>query len=295
MFLTRTPLPALSLLVALSAAGVGLAWAADPPVEKPRGQRIFVMGHSFHMPIAQPLDAMAKAAGFEGGQLVGTQVLGGSSITQHWEKADNPAKKALAAGEVDVLTVSPSGKTLPDPALEKFAELLLEHNPSARMTVQASWAGADGHRRGGFKNADRDKAVPADLRQSWAPLTNKLRDQVKSVNDKYAEKYKRQVLFMVPVGEAVIRLRQRVVKGEVPGVAKQSDLFRDDLGHGKPPIYILNAYCHYAVIYGRSPVGLPVPDMLKKAELGANTETVNTILQEIAWDAVRGEPMSGVK
>src|SRR5205085_7353153 len=131
-------------------------------------------------------------------------------------------------------TVSPNGKTLPDPALEKFAALLLEHNKNGRMTVQASWAGADGSPRGrGFKNADRDKAVPAELRKAWAPLTNKLRDQVKSINERLSEKHQRQVLFLVPVGEAVIQLRERVVKGEVPGVARQSDLFRDDLGHGK--------------------------------------------------------------
>jgi hypothetical protein len=280
----------------LFATAAGLTGAADAPAEKPKGQRLFVMGHSFHMPIAQPLDQMAKAAGFEGGKVVGTQGLGGSSVTQHWEKADNLAKKALVAGEVDVLTVSPNGKTIPDPALEKFAELLLEHNKNGRMTVQASWAGADGNRgAGGFKNADRDRAVPAELRKAWAPLTNKLRDQVQSINDKLSEKHKRQVLCFVPVGEAVIQLRERVAKGEVPGVTRQSDLFRDDLGHGKPPIYVLNAYCHYAVIYGRSPVGLPVPDMLKKAELGEHTEKVNQILQEIAWEAVKGEPTSGVQ
>lgn len=290
MLLTRSRLAALGLVA------VSFATASEVPAEKPRGQRIFVMGHSFHMPIAQPLDQMAKAAGFENGKIVGTQVLGGSSVTQHWEKVDNPAKKALFSGEVDVLTVSPNGKTLPDPALEKFAELLLEHNKNGRMTVQASWAGADGNRRaGGFKNADRDKAVPAELRTAWAPLTNKLRDQVKSINEKLREKYHRQVLLFVPVGEAVIQLRQRVAKGEVPGVARQSDLFRDDLGHGKPPIYVLNAYCHYTVIYGRSPVGLPVPDLLKRADLGENTERVNKILQEIAWEAVTAEPTSGVQ
>src|SRR3954469_14129675 len=158
----------LALLIAFVAPAAGLMPAADAP-EKPRGQRVFVMGHSFHLPIALPLDAMARAAGFDGGKLVGTQMLGGSSITQHWEKADNLAKKALTAGEVDVLTVSPSGKMLPDPGMEKFAELLLEHNKDARMTVQASW-GSDGSALGSFKNADRDKTNPGDLRKTWAPI-----------------------------------------------------------------------------------------------------------------------------
>lgn len=293
MLLTRILLPA--LLAGVFTVPAGLTGATEVQTDKPKGQRIFVMGHSFHMPIAQPLDQMAQAAGFEGGKIIGTQALGGSSVTQHWEKADNSAKKALMAGAVDVLTVSPNGKLIPDPALEKFADLLLEHNKSGRMTVQASWAGADGKRGTGFKNADRDNAAPAELRKAWAPLTNKLRDQVKSINEKLAQKHQRQVLFFVPVGEAVIQLRERVVKGEVSGVAKQSDLFRDDLGHGKPPIYVLNGYCHFAVVYGRSPVGLPVPDLLKKAGLGEHTEKVNQILQEVAWEAVKGEPLSGIK
>jgi len=104
---------------------------------------------------------LGKAAGFDGGKIVGTQILGGSSVTQHWEKGDNPAKKALLSGEVDVLTVSPSGKTLPDPGLEKFAELLLEHNKNGRMTVQASWAGADGNRGAGFTEAFSDLQTKA--------------------------------------------------------------------------------------------------------------------------------------
>src|SRR5262249_32015530 len=160
-------------------------------------------------------------------------------------------------------------------------------------TVQASWVPLDGQ-RGGFKNADRDRTAPADLRKAAAPFTDKLREQVKSINDRLAEKHRRQVLFLVPVGEAGIQLRERVGEGEGAGVAKQSGLFGDDLGHGQPPIYVLNAYCHYAVIYGRSPVGLPAPDLLKKAGLGENTEKVNRILQEIAWEAVKGESASGV-
>lgn len=186
-------------------------------------------------------------------------------------------------------------RLLPDPAIGKFADLLLEHNPAGRVTVQASWAPLDGVGGKGFKNEQRDGADPAALRKAWAPITDKVREQVKGLNDGYAGKYKRPVLFVVPVGDAVIGLRKRVAKGEVPGIAGQSDLFRDNLGHGKPPVYVLNAYCHFAVIYGRTPVGLPVPGLLKQAGLGENTEKVNKVLQEVAWQAVTAELASGVK
>jgi len=52
---------------------------------------------------------------------------------------------------------------------------------------------------------------------------------------------------------------------------------------------------HYAVIYGRSPVGLPAPDLLKNAKKEAWDDKFNRTLQEIAWDAVTSNPLTGVK
>jgi len=122
-----------------------------------------------------------------------------------------------------------------------------------------------------------------------------MRKQVETLNGEYAPKYGRPVVLLVPVGDAVIRLRERVARGEVPGIAGQSNLFRDNLGHGLAPITVLTAYCHLAVIYGRDPRGLPVPDALKEFGLGDNTEKINRILQDVAWEAVTAEPLSGVK
>jgi hypothetical protein len=51
-------------------------------------------------------------------------------------------------------------------------------------------------------------------------------------------------------------------------------------------------YCHYAVIYRKSPVGLPVPKALK---VPGDADALNRLLQELAWDAVTHHPLSGVK
>src|SRR5262249_12615785 len=143
-------------------------------------------------------------------------------------------------------------------------------------------------------NSQRDAADPDKLRKMAAPWTDKLREQVLAINARYAEQFKRPVAFLVPAGDALVRLRARAAKGEVPGLARQSDVFRDDLGHGKLPVYVLVAYCHYAVIYGRSPVGLAVPDTMARAGLGDNTAAANRALQEVAWEAVTAEPASGI-
>ena len=61
-----------------------------------------------------------------------------------------------------------------------------------------------------------------------------------------------------------------------------------------PPLEALNTYLHYAVIYGKSPVGLPMPGLLKKAGKEAWDEKFNRTLQEIAWETVTRYPCTGL-
>ena len=75
-----------------------------------------------------------------------------------------------------------------------------------------------------------------------------------------------------------------------PPPADPKDLFADSLGHPKPPIQALSAYCHFAIIYHRSPVSLPIPCRLA----GKYPEDLNRLLQELAWDAVTHHPLTGV-
>jgi hypothetical protein len=284
----RAPAAA-SLVAALFALLPGWAApAAQPPAVK--GQRVFVTGHSFHMPMVDTFDQLAKAAKIEGHKLVGRQGLGGSTVAQHWNLPDDKdqAKKAIKTGSVDVLTTAPN-RGIPDEGITKFADLLAEHNPKGRLTVQASWYpndGPDNDKKGGFKNAMRDDANPAELRKAWSPWVERMRAQAKEINDRH----KRQVVVVVPVGDAVLRLRERIVKGDVPGFAKQSEMFTDDLGHAKAPVGVLTAYCHFVVIYDRPPFDLPVPAALK----GPDGEKMNKVLQECAWEAVLAEPACGV-
>ena len=75
----------------------------------------------------------------------------------------------------------------------------------------------------------------------------------------------------------------------------RSGLFTDAVGHAKPPLQALVGYCHFAVVYRRSPVGLPLPAVLVRANNPNWNDTLNRLLQELAWDAVVGHPLSGVK
>ena len=54
----------------------------------------------------------------------------------------------------------------------------------------------------------------------------------------------------------------------------------------------LNAYMHFAVLYRESPLGLPVPAMLKKAKREAWDDNFNRSLHALAWESVTKYPGS---
>jgi hypothetical protein len=255
---------------------------ADEPATK---LRVFYTGHSFHMFVPQRVANYAKAAGVKEYELAGLQSIGGSRVIQHWDLAPekNKARKVLEEGVVDVLTMAPHVK-IPDEGIDRFVELGLKHNSKMRFLIQVSWMPFDSWTQKVKNNAERDQADPAKLRPEQEKWRTELESQVKAIN----QKVDRDAVFIVPVGDAVVKLRELVVAGKAPGITKQSELFTDPIGHGKLPVIILASYCNYTAITGRSPVGLKVYEPSVSEEL-------NALLQRIAWETVSGYPMSGVK
>ena len=273
-----------------------VATAAQPLAT---GQRIFLCGHSFHFHVPAMLEEIAKLAGLQEQKIVGKSMIGGSQAIQHWNVKDenNQAKQALKAGEVDVLTLTPI--YLPDDGMEKFAVFGLEHNPKLRITVQEFWLPYDAYEPRYYnapripapKTVDHNAATVDRLREIHQRYFEEMDQQIQKVN-KQAGK---QVLFVVPVGQAVIALREKIIAGQAPGLKSQEDLFTDPLGHARPPLQVLATYCHFAVIYRKNPLGLPVPQALKQMKLpGDEAESLNRLLQELAWDAAVHHSLSGI-
>jgi hypothetical protein len=257
----------------------------------PPGPRVFVCAHSFMIYTGQMLPGMTEASGVAYRD-AGRQMIGGSRVLQHWEVPDdkNLAKQVLRDGAVDVLTVSPH-MLLPDEGIDNFTKLGMEKNPKLRVLVQASWPARDGN-AGEFHNEMRNESTVESLRKlqdmhetNWVAALEK---QVKSLNEGLGK----ETVHIIPVSRAVFALREKIVQGVVPGLTKQTDLFRDDLGHPNPPMAVLVTYCHFAAIHQKSPEGLPVPDAIKDLPRAAE---LNALMQKIAWEAVSTYPMSGVK
>lgn len=272
--------------------GENRAAETDKQSAAPKGLRVFYASHSLMWYVPKPLGEMAEAAGIKGHQLVGLQSLGASKTVQHWNLADdkNDAKKALKTGEVDVFVMSPI--SFPDEGIENFVKLGLEHNPNMRFIVQLSWGGGDidnqDFPKGAFDNVDKEK-TPGQLKTYNERNIKAGETQADEINKKYGNGKK--ILALVPSVQAMVTLRTKIAKKEWPGLTKQGELFVDAV-HPSAPMEALNAYMHFAVIYEKTPVGLPMPSMLKNAKREAWNEQFNRSLQELAWETVTNYPDS---
>ena len=259
-----------------------------------QGLRVFTCGHSFHAWVADLLVEMAEGAGISGHQKVGLSSIGRSPAIFHWDVPEekNEAKKALRAGNVDVLTLSCMAG--PDEGIRNFAKLAVEHNPNVRVNLQELWLPED---RFPFDPANRvrksveqfNESTMADLKKPHEAYFKVMEDYVRALNAEIG----RQTVFIVPDAQATLALRERIIAGTAPGLKKQSELFVDAWGHPAPPLKALAGYCHFSAIYRRSPVGLPLPAILS---VNPNWDlALNRLLQELAWTAVSQHPMAGAR
>lgn len=266
----------------------------QPPVAV--GQRVATCGHSFHVFTYRQVAEMALAAGLKH-ELAGISSIGGSTVQKHWAVPEEKSavKQVLKAGKADVLTLSPIW--LPDEAIEQFVKLGIEHNPALRITVQEYWMPNDEYEPvyplQTRKKVDHNATDLAKLSDATQRYAKDIEDYVKGINQRLGK----DAVFIVPVGMAAVMLRKKIVNGEAPGLKQQSDLFRDNWGHANPPLQILSSYCHYAVIYRKSPVGLPMPSTFKPLKDMSDDDKakLNILLQQIAWDTVSTHPMGGIK
>ena len=289
-----------------------------------QGQKYVMATHSFNVFIGPtrsrdpeaannpgPLAALAAERSKAGHEALAVQMIGGSTPMQHWQQGGsddkNIAKVALRKGGVDVFTLSPNA-IMPEPAIDLFGDLVIETNPNARIMVQNSWSAWDGNgstvRMGGdngaierpdrpsFENEDHNKADLATL-DSWLKnldvkggYLERMRGQLQGINQRAGKR----MTYVVPSAVAVYNLRKEVIQGHVPGVEKQSELFRDGIGHPTAPTAHLVTYVWFAAMYRESPLGL---QSLVDPQDPSSAER-EMLLQKLAWNAVVSEPMSGV-
>jgi len=125
---------------------------------------------------------------------------------------------------VDVLTLAPIH--LPDDGIGNFVTLATENNPNVRITVQENWLPFDIYDVT-FKlrpaKVDHNALNGEQLRKLHEPYFTGMDAHVRELNKKLGK----ESVYIVPVGQAVIALREKIIAGQAPGIKVQEDLFTD--------------------------------------------------------------------
>jgi hypothetical protein len=264
------------LAMALHVASVS---AADTPV-RPKGLRVLFDGNSWFNFVPGVVAEMAKAAEINGHKEV---------------KPAKPNDFQDQLGEVDVYAHGIHWWWHDEwlKRVEQSAETGLKANPDFRAYCHAAWVVHD-IRIDDAKIKTVDDYNNADLDKVQAEI-DKYRKLAEAAADKMNGKFGKRVVFVVPVGDATVKLRRMVVAGKFPGVTKQSELWSDVMPHPGRQVRALSGYCHFAAIYRTSPVGLQNNNFYLRADdpLPITAEQ-HAILQKIAWDVVSAYPYAGI-
>lgn len=300
-------LPA-TLLVFLSACGL-VRCAPDPlatselqvlyqdPLPAPDGPlSVYFIGHSL---IARDMPAMLAQLAGEGHRYE-SQLGWGAELEAHWEpdiplngaetENDHPrfreAHAAVASGDYDALVMTEkisieSSIKYHDSwhYLSQWSAKAIAANPDIRLYIYETWHGLDVD-EGWLDRLD------ADLAKNW---------EGEIIDRALATGKIDRPIYVIPGGQVMAAFVRRIEADGVGGLSSRRDLFKDQIHFNSIGAYLM-ALTHYAVLYGRSPVGLP-HDLVdaKGAPVPMPEPEAARLMQETVWDVVTGYARTGVR
>lgn len=286
-----------------SAEAVAAAYSAPlPPPEGPL--RVFHLGHSL---VGRDMPAMLAQLAGEGHRYE-SQLGWGTSLREHWEpeltingfdaENDHPgyrdAREAVASGDYDAVVLTEMVE-IKDAVryhdsgtyLGKWAALARSAPRPPRLYLYESWHHLDDP-KGWLLRLD------GDLETYWE---NELLLRT------LPEEAGQPPMHLIPAGQVMAHFVRSVeTLGGLDNVQARDDLFqrREDGSLDTIHVNDLGAYLvaltHYAVIYHRSPVGLP--RALKRADGSdavAPGPNVAELMQKSVWEVVSNMPRTGVR
>lgn len=298
-------------LVAAAAAGAGFVFRTDKltleefqaryetPLEAPAGPLVvYHLGHSL---VGRDMPAML--AQLAPGQDYASQLGWGASLRNHWsdevpgfekENANprfEPAAEALASGRFDAVVLTEMVEIKDaikyhDSAkyLTSWTRRIHEGNPDAHVYLYESW----------HKLSDPAgwlERLDGDLPEFWEGelLRPAMADEDLGT------------IYVIPGGQVMAAFAREIDAGKVPGMRHREELFSRNDDGSLDPLHLndLGAYLialtHYAVLYQKSPVGLP--HALKRADgtpAVAPSSEVARKMQEVVWNVVTNYRPTGI-
>lgn len=280
-----------------------VAAAYARPLPPPPGpMAVFHLGHSL---VGLDMPAMLQQLAPQG-HSYDSQLGWGTPMKAHWEEDEpikgfdvmnahpryRPAAEAIGSGEYDavilteMLELRDAIKYLDsDDYFTKWADLARQGRPDTRVFLYETWHWLDDP-DGWLNRLDRD------LVELWENGIL-LQDLARNPD---------QPAHVIPVGQVLSRfVREIEARGGVDGITSAEQLFGIDPEGKLDPIHMgdlgnyLVALTHYAVLYQRSPVGLP-HELLKADGTPARAPSPEAarLMQEVVWQTVTSYPKTGV-
>ena len=262
--------------------------------------RVYHLGHSL---VGRDMPAMlAQLAGQ--GHDYALQLGWGTALSEHFQGSGaisgfeqenatphyRDAHEALKSGEYDAFVMTEMVR-LKD-ALRykdssahagKWAAEAAAGNPDTQIFLYESWHALD----------DRPEwlgRLPDDLETMWKP--GLLWPATRAAG---------RPVWLIPAGQVMARLVAEAEAGGIAELTSREDLFArnpdgslDTIHPNDLGIYLV-ALTHYAVLYGKSPVGLP--HQLLRADgtpADAPSPELARRMQELVWEVVLAEPLTGI-
>ena len=263
------------------------------PAETPLS--VYFIGHSL---VGRDMPAiLAQLAG--AGHSYDSQLGWGAELQAHWgdetldgaeTENDHPrfreAHEAVASGDYDAVVMTEK-IGIEDAIkyhdswhyLSLWAEKAAAANPDVRLYLYETWHPlnvAEGWRT----------RLETDLAKNW---------EREIIDRALASDRVDRPIYVIPGGQVMARFTQEIeARSGVGDIQSAADLFEDNIHLNHAGAYLI-ALTHYAVLYGRSPVGLP-HDLrdAKGAALPSISASVAQLMQTVVWDVVVQYPRTGV-
>ncbi len=252
----------------LLAFAAGFSGALPAAADEKMNIRAFYIGHS----LTSDIPSMTKAVVESDGKTRFSfrhQDIPGAPLRWQWQEKDRKSDFEpqyggryhihLPKGDFNVVVLTDSvprgGEELEAETVDylgRFTDFARKHRPDVRIYYYETWH----HLTSGTpENSEYDTASPR-RHLKWRERLDADKAMWEAIVRKINEKHPGEhPVRIIPSGQVLAAVHDAILKGEIPGWTKIGDLFSDEIHLNHYGKYIV-ALSHYAVLTGRTPVGL---------------------------------------
>lgn len=257
-----------------------------------RTNRIYYIGNSVTDTIRY--DSLAQLAASRGHVVPwGRQMIPGAPLEWLWDHpADGfvqnpygPPTNALPYYQWDILSLQPFDRLLPSDTnyASRFIDLGMPHNADMQVYIYSRWPRQSNY------TPDYDGTWLMTYSGGWgAQLESRdfFQKVLLGVRQVWSNRLSKTVL-MVPVGDTIYNLNQKIKAGQVPGFSSVTQLYSDGIHFNDTGAYLVGCV-YYSTMFKENPIGLP------SSPYNLGSTPIVGIIQTTAWETVLNHPYSGV-